>query len=274
MDPDTGDVMAMTSYPTYDPSMLADGFSFKDQKLLAGDPGTNQDDALTNRAMASEQAPGSTFKPVTAGAALANGVIGAYDGLDCPGSKTYPPEGGPGSVAFPNWTSADIGFVDVPTSLEISCNTFYYELGWRMEDPWGQRGDGTERFQNYQRHRWVRRAHGHRSSLRAGWCRPRPALVPGQRGHRLLPRRLASRLHGEHVDRSGRLESDSPSDGHFLRSAVKRRHRLAAAAWASRSAGLRCRTKTISRTLQTRTETDSASEDHGGQTENRSRRLT
>jgi len=151
LEPDTGDVIAMASYPTYNPSILADGFSFKDQKKLAGDPGTNQDDALTNRAMASEQAPGSTFKPVTAGAALANGVIGPYDGLDCPGSRTYPPEGGPGSVTFPNWTSADSGFVTVPKSLEISCNTFYYELGWQMEARWGQRGDGTERFQKYER---------------------------------------------------------------------------------------------------------------------------
>jgi penicillin-binding protein 2 len=151
LEPDTGDVIAMASYPTYNPSMLADGFSFKDQRVLAGDPKTNQDDALTNRAMASEQAPGSTFKPITAGAALANDVIGPYDGLDCPGSRTYPPEGGPGSVAFPNWTSADSGFVTLPKSLEISCNTFYYELGWQMETRWGQRGDGTERFQKYER---------------------------------------------------------------------------------------------------------------------------
>jgi penicillin-binding protein 2 len=151
LEPDTGDVIAMASYPTYKPSMLADGFSFKDQRMLAGDPKTNQDDALTNRAMASEQAPGSTFKPITAGAALANDVIGPYDGLDCPGSRTYPPEGGPGSVAFPNWTSADSGFVTLPKSLEISCNTFYYELGWQMETRWGQRGDGTERFQKYER---------------------------------------------------------------------------------------------------------------------------
>jgi penicillin-binding protein 2 len=151
LEPDTGDVIAMASYPTYNPTMLADGFSFKDQRVLAGDPSTNQDDAEVNRAMASEQAPGSTFKPITAGAALANDVIGPYDGLDCPGSRTYPPEGGPGSVAFPNWTSADSGFVTLPQSLEISCNTFYYELGWQMEARWGQRGDGTERFQKYER---------------------------------------------------------------------------------------------------------------------------
>ena len=153
LDPDTGDVIAMASYPTYKPSLLADGFSLKDQKILDGGPGT-QDDALTNRAMASEQAPGSTFKPITAGAALANDIIGPYDGLDCPGSRTYPPEGGPGSVQFFNWNPADSGFTDVPRSLEISCNTFYYELGWQMESRWGEafeNSDGTERFQRYER---------------------------------------------------------------------------------------------------------------------------
>jgi penicillin-binding protein 2 len=155
LDPQTGDVIAMASSPTYDPSILADGITQKEfNRLGARTPDTPQDDALTNRAMASEQAPGSTFKPVTAGAALANGVIGPYDGLDCPGSRTYPPEGGPGSVAFPNWTSASLGYVGFPESLEISCNTFYYELGWRMETRWGAAagvgGDGTERFQKYE----------------------------------------------------------------------------------------------------------------------------
>ncbi|MDQ4058191.1 MAG: penicillin-binding transpeptidase domain-containing protein [Actinomycetota bacterium] len=152
LDPKTGDVVAMASYPTYNPSILADGYSNKDARVLAGSPDTNQDDALTNRAIASEQAPGSTFKPITAGAALSLGVIGAYDGLDCPGTKVYPPDGRPGSQVYSNWTSADSGYVSIPTSLEISCNTFYYELGWRMEDQWGKsNGDETERYQRYQR---------------------------------------------------------------------------------------------------------------------------
>ena len=154
LEPDTGDVIAMASYPTYDPSILADGITQKEFDKLGARTETSQDDALTNRAMAAEQAPGSTFKPVTGGAAMSLGVLGPYDGLDCPGSRTYPPEGGPGSVQFFNWTPADSGTVDVPTSLEISCNTFYYELGWQMETRWGkafESADGTERFQKYQR---------------------------------------------------------------------------------------------------------------------------
>lgn len=154
LDPETGDVIAMASSPTYNPSILADGITQKEFNRLGAGTATPQDDALTNRAMASEQAPGSTFKPVTAGAALVNGVIGPYDGLDCPGTRTYPPEGGPGSVVFPNWTSASLGYIGIPESLEISCNTFYYELGWQMEARWGvsvESGDGTERFQRYER---------------------------------------------------------------------------------------------------------------------------
>ncbi|MDQ4025581.1 MAG: penicillin-binding transpeptidase domain-containing protein, partial [Actinomycetota bacterium] len=67
-------------------------------------------------------------------------------------SAVYPPQGGPGSVIFRNWTPTPFGYIDFPTSLEISCDTFYYELGWQMEDRWGAaNGDGTERFQDYMR---------------------------------------------------------------------------------------------------------------------------
>lgn len=154
MDPNTGEILAMASYPTFDPSILADGITQKEFNRLGAKTDTSQDDAMTNRPIRSIQAPGSTFKPVTAGAAMSLGVIGPYDFLSCPGSATYPPEGGPGSEVFSNWTSADSGSVDVARSLEISCNTYYYELGWRMESQWGRglaSGDGTERYQKYQR---------------------------------------------------------------------------------------------------------------------------
>jgi penicillin-binding protein 2 len=154
MDPKTGEILAMASYPTFDPSILADGITQKEFNRLGAGTDTSQDDAMTNRPIRSIQAPGSTFKPVTAGAAMSLGVIGPYDFLSCPGAATYPPEGGSGSEIFRNWTSADSGSVDVARSLEISCNTYYYELGWRMESQWGRglaSGDGTEMYQKYQR---------------------------------------------------------------------------------------------------------------------------
>ncbi len=156
MDPRNGDIRALASYPDYDPRILADGITQKEYDSLgAKTPNDPFDDALLNRAIQAQRQPGSTFKIVTAGAALSSGVAGAHDAISCPGSRVFPPGGGPGSVIYRNWTSADNGFVGFPTSLEISCDTFYYELGWRLETNFGppesQGGDGTERFQRYAR---------------------------------------------------------------------------------------------------------------------------
>ncbi len=151
MDPKTGGIVAMASWPTYDPAILADGITTKEFKTL-NDP---EQPAFFNRALQGERSPGSTFKVVTAGAALANDVVGPYDTIECPGSAVYPPSGVPGSVTFNNWTSTYNGFIGFPKSLEISCDTFYYELGWRMETAFGPPesagGDGSERFQRYMR---------------------------------------------------------------------------------------------------------------------------
>jgi penicillin-binding protein 2 len=156
MDPHTGGVLGMASYPTYDPTILADGITQKEYDALgAKTPNDPNDDALFNRAIQGERAPGSTFKPVTAGAAMATGVADLSTSIECDGSSVYPPHNPPGAVEFRNWTSAYFGFIGFPTSLEISCDTFYYELGWRMEAAFGPPesagGDGTERFQKYMR---------------------------------------------------------------------------------------------------------------------------
>jgi penicillin-binding protein 2 len=151
MDPNNGDILAMASFPDYDPRILADGITTKEFKTL-NDPEQN---AWLDRAIQAQRPPGSTFKVVTAGAAMASGVAGPYDAIECPGSRVYPPEGGLGSEEFNNWTSKYFGYIGFATSLEISCDTFYYELGWRMEERFGppesRGGDGTERFQRYAR---------------------------------------------------------------------------------------------------------------------------
>jgi penicillin-binding protein 2 len=153
MDPDNGEIIAMASYPSFDPSILADGYSQKDaRKLGAATLEDNSDDRLLNRPVLGGFPPGSTFKVVTAGAAMWSGVATPYTFLGCPPSRVFPPEGGPGSVVYNNWTSADMGYMGFAESLEVSCDTFYYELGWRMEDAFGAAlGDGSERFQDYMR---------------------------------------------------------------------------------------------------------------------------
>ncbi|CAN5524631.1 penicillin-binding protein 2 [soil metagenome] len=154
MDPDNGQVLGMASYPTFDPSILADGISEKEFAGLEGAPDNPDDDALLNRAIQAPVPPGSTFKVVTAGAAMATGLANPYTYLDCPGVLVLPPEGGPGSVPFPNWTSADYGAIGFSESLEVSCDTFYYQLGWDLESAFGvslESGDESERFQSYIR---------------------------------------------------------------------------------------------------------------------------
>jgi penicillin-binding protein 2 len=156
MDPNDGAIRAMASWPTYDPKILANGLTQKEYDSLgAKTPNNPDDDKLFNRAIQGERSPGSTFKVVTAGAALANDIIGPYDQLNCPGSAVYPPDAPPGATTFNNWTSVPFGFIDFPKSLEISCDTFYYELGWRLETAFGPPssagGDGTDRFQKYMR---------------------------------------------------------------------------------------------------------------------------
>ncbi|HYP24263.1 MAG TPA: penicillin-binding protein 2 [Actinomycetota bacterium] len=151
MDPNTGGIVAMASYPTYDPSILADGITEREYERMSGSPDTAEDDVLPNRATQAQVPPGSTFKVVTAGAALANDVVTASDYLPCPGQVSYGATGI--TTVFNNWTSVDFGSIGFPESLEISCDTFYSELGWRMEELWGAaNGDESERFQDYMRH--------------------------------------------------------------------------------------------------------------------------
>ena len=150
MDPRTGDVLAMASYPGFDASILADGFQFKDEKKLGlRSKGDHTDDALINHAIQAPLQPGSTFKTVTATAAMNLGVYEPSEYLPCPGSLELPPES---FTFFYNWTFTDLGSMNLVEALEQSCNTFFFELGWRMEDRWGFRsGDGSDLYQRFVR---------------------------------------------------------------------------------------------------------------------------
>jgi penicillin-binding protein 2 len=164
MNPRNGQIVALASLPSYDPSITANGLTNKEFKRLGqATPNNPDDDALLNRPIQAEANPGSTFKVVTAGAAMSTGVASPYTTLDCPGEITIPPQGGPGSVLYHNWTPVDFGLMGFPESLEVSCDTFYYQLGYELQTRFGVQGTqfwnkdktdvppGRELFQRYAR---------------------------------------------------------------------------------------------------------------------------
>lgn len=138
MDPRNGQVVAMDSYPSYNPSILSDGISQKEWDMLTGGPhaSTTVAHPFFNLAIQGGAPPGSTFKTVTAGAAMWSGVASPYSYFDCPAQVTY------GSVVFHNDSPVNSGIMGFPESLEVSCDTFYYKLGWDM-----QQQSGIEGFQ-------------------------------------------------------------------------------------------------------------------------------
>lgn len=118
----TGGIIAMASYPTYDPEVFLGGISPEDWRYL------NDEDnhlPLLNRAVVAEHPPGSTFKPITALAAMRDGMIGPTSHLPCPGSILI-------GRRWRNWTPRNEGSMDVARSLMRSCDTFYYQIGNRL----------------------------------------------------------------------------------------------------------------------------------------------
>jgi penicillin-binding protein 2 len=169
MDPNTGGVLGMASFPTYDPTIAENGFTVKEYASLTRQTAENPDGgALFFRPTQAQKNPGSTMKPITAAAAMATGVASPYTVLPCPPAAEYPPDD-PGATVFRNWTTLDMGSMGFPESLEVSCDTFYYELGWDMQtqfgvgpfegftsETWDKPGDpklspDKERFQKYAR---------------------------------------------------------------------------------------------------------------------------
>jgi penicillin-binding protein 2 len=127
MDPRDGAILAMASYPTYKPSIFV---GRKDPKKLAPLLDQKVADAANNpginRAISATYPPGSTFKPVTALAAMQEHLITPTAQLPCtPVYMAY-------KQPFKNWTDLINQPVDLATALAMSCDTYFYELGKRF----------------------------------------------------------------------------------------------------------------------------------------------
>ena len=124
-DPWSGEILAIASRPSFDLNVFVSGDQAAIAKVSA-DPAK----PLFNRATFGQYTTGSSFKPITAAAALREGLYKFGDKLDCPARWTgY----GPQFVQL-NHETSDLGLIDLRTAIARSCNSFFYELGKRLND--------------------------------------------------------------------------------------------------------------------------------------------
>src|SRR5437016_3039724 len=119
LDPRSGEVLAFTSVPAYDPNAFASGI---DRAAWAS---LNADELrpLSDRAIQGRYSPGSTFKMAVASAALEEGIITPDFKVYCPGRATF--FGRP----FQCWKPGGHGTLDLRQAIEQSCNVYFYTVG-------------------------------------------------------------------------------------------------------------------------------------------------
>lgn len=122
MDVKNGDLLGIASAPSFDPNKFVRGISVADYRELTENPYR----PLANKTVQGTYPPGSTFKMVTALAALEEGVIGPDDTVYCPGFVEK------GGRRFHCWRRGGHGNVDLVKSLEQSCDVYYYEIAERV----------------------------------------------------------------------------------------------------------------------------------------------
>jgi penicillin-binding protein 2 len=117
MDIWSGDILALASVPGYDPNPFNHGISSKDWQALVKDPYT----PLTNKAIAGQYAPGSTFKMMVALAALEAG-ISPKKKFFCNGLVKL------GNARFHCWKKQGHGSMNMHLGIKHSCDVYFYEL--------------------------------------------------------------------------------------------------------------------------------------------------
>ncbi|HXX82312.1 MAG TPA: penicillin-binding protein 2, partial [Thermodesulfovibrionales bacterium] len=122
MKPDTGEILAMVSKPSFDPNLFARGIKQRQWEEL----NQNKKLPLLNRSLQSQYPPGSTFKIITAIAAMEEGVIDATTKVTCTGEIAY------GRWHFGCWQKQGHGTLSLHRALVESCDVYFYELGRRL----------------------------------------------------------------------------------------------------------------------------------------------
>jgi penicillin-binding protein 2 len=119
LDPNNGDILALASWPTFDPNEFIPSISAADFKKLQSDPNI----PLLPRAYRSAYPPGSTFKVAVGLAAFESGTISPQDQYECVPALDV------GNVTFHNWKHSDRGSLNFVQALTESCDTWFYQVG-------------------------------------------------------------------------------------------------------------------------------------------------
>jgi penicillin-binding protein 2 len=122
MDIYTGEIIAMHSSPSFDPSLFLFGISQDDWQLIRNDPLK----PLTNKTLSGLYSPGSTIKPIVALSALENDVISPNFKVNCTGKlEMY-------GQTYHCWKKKGHGVVNLKNAMKQSCDTFFYETARKL----------------------------------------------------------------------------------------------------------------------------------------------
>ena len=138
LDPRDGSILALASSPSYKPSVYAGRVT---EKALAAQGLVQKTAKQKNfpsldRAVQATYPPGSTFKPVTAIAAMQEHLVSPYAYLPCTGTYHSPNDNA--NQVFKNWDPFVSQQMDLPTALAYSCDTYFYQLGDRFYSTTGR----------------------------------------------------------------------------------------------------------------------------------------
>jgi penicillin-binding protein 2 len=184
LNPQDGSVLAMASYPTYDPADFVAGISQEAFNQLNDAAKFNP---ILNRAIQGEYAPGSTFKLFTAYAAIENGFMGTgrlpavYQRRDDSGTYVLDPCRGEKC----NWDNSKDGAgrpltyksIDLPTAITVSSDTYFYAIGAEI----GRSQDNDHAIQD--------------AAAKFGLGLSTGVQLPGERTGRIADRELKKQLH-------------------------------------------------------------------------------
>lgn len=122
LDAKTGGVLALASYPTFDPNKFVNRFTPDEWMSLVKNP----ENPLINRAIQGQYSPGSVFKPVMAVAALDTKTIVETTAFYCSGAETFYDR------LFHCWFEPGHGSLALADAIRYSCNIYFYNLGRRL----------------------------------------------------------------------------------------------------------------------------------------------